>query len=109
MDHEGYKLKYPTQMATRDELLEVYPAEPFPYRVEFGYMCKSRVDFATFEEALAFYRGFSEAIDRYGNHHAPEDGPRLINHTNIDGADDASSAAQHGLTADEWERVQEVL
>jgi hypothetical protein len=84
---------------------------PLPYRCEFGYMCQSRVDFAKFDEALAFLRGFmTSRIQSFPSvAHAKYGCPiRLINHTNIDGADDASPAAQHGLTADEWERVQEV-
>jgi hypothetical protein len=73
------------------------------YEVQFGYMCRQSAKFATFAEALAFLRGYNEARDvQYSN------APRIVNTDNIDGADDASPAAQHGLTADEWERVQEV-
>jgi hypothetical protein len=74
--------------------------EPFPYRCEYGYMCQSRVDFATFAEALAYYRGFrrGSCLNR------PE--IRIINHTNIDGADDAKPWAQAGLTEDEWEQIE---
>lgn len=74
-----------------------------PYRVEFGYQCQQHVDFATFGEALAFAKGFAAAdSDRMGR------SVRLINHTNIDGADDAKPWAQHGLTEAEWDEVQAV-
>lgn len=85
--------------------------EPFPYRCEFGYMCQQHVDFATFGEALAFYRGYrAMQKQEFGDKWGPSfhDGPRLINHTNLDGADDAKPWAQLGLTEAEWDEVQAV-
>jgi hypothetical protein len=76
------------------------------YEVRYGYCNIERSRFASFAESLAFLRGLyigqSQGRDVWRNH------PELVNTDNIDGADDASPAAQHGLTADEWERVQEV-
>lgn len=86
-------------------------AESFPYQVQYGYCCREHTDFATFELALAFYRGYLESgrqrrsdPERLLN----DDGPRLVNTDNIDGAEDSSAASQHGLTTEEWDRVQEV-
>lgn len=93
MDHLGYKLTKAEPVAT---------AEPFPYRVEFGYMCQQHADFATFVEALAYYRGYKKGSPYL----RPE--IRLINHTNLDGADDAKPWAQYGLTEAEWDEVQAV-
>jgi len=55
------------------------------------------VAFATFEAALCVYR----VIRRKGP------GVRLVNVDNIDGAEGASPAAQHGLTAKQWEALQD--
>jgi hypothetical protein len=89
MDHEGYKIQ-PARLC---------------YEVQFGWSCEEKEAFATFDDALLFYRGYHAANHREDD---ASEGCRIVNTDNIDGADDASSAAQHGLTADEWERVQEV-
>lgn len=80
----------------------------FPYRVEYGYMCQEHTDFATFELALAFYRGYRTCLKENGesDYAKIEGGPRLIDIDNMDGAEDSSAASQHGLTAEEYEQVQ---
>lgn len=93
MDSEVYKLTGPTPS----------------YEVQFGYMCRERAAFTSFELALAFYRGYLQCKGHNGLRgyaHVLDDGPRLVNVDNIDGAPDASPAAQHGLTAAEWEQLE---
>ena len=75
------------------------------YRVEYGWCCEEGSDFATFEEALTFYKGF---LAGFGGHGIKGESFRLVNPDNIDGAEDASAAAQHGLTRSEWEQVEAV-
>ena len=85
-----------------------HPA-PLCYEVQFGYMCQQKVAFASFELALAFYRGYltCQSANGQSDYADPDDGPRLVNVANIDGAPDAGPAAQHGLTAAEWEQLHE--
>ena len=78
------------------------------YHVEFGYCLQEFEAFATFEEALVFYRGYLTAQMKHCEGPSLDAGPKLVNPDNIDGAEDASVAAQHGLTRDEWERVEAV-
>ena len=86
----------------------------FPYELQFGYCCNEKIAFATFAEALAAYRGYlarAKNSRREGSSREncfSDDGPRLVNIDNIDGAEDSSAASQHGLTAEEYEQVQEV-
>jgi len=81
----------------------------FPYEVQFGHCCNQKAAFASFELALAFYRGYERAQVAHWNNNSArtDDGPRIVNVDNIDGADDAGEAAQHGLTAAEWEQLQD--
>lgn len=85
-----------------------------PYRCEFGYMCQQHVDFATFDEALLFYRGYAAAKKltdhalRQSSIRPFDDGPRIVNTDNIDQADDAKPWAYAGLTEAEWDEVQGV-
>ena len=82
-----------------------------PFQVQYGAYLSDHVDFATFEEALTFYVGYTRCQQQFtltDRRRIGDDGPSLVNIDNIDGAEDASAAAQHGLTAEEWERVQEV-
>ena len=65
-----------------------------PFEVQWGWCCSRCVSFATFGAALSFYRALSES------------NARLVNVNNIDGAEDASPAAQHGLTREQWEQVE---
>jgi hypothetical protein len=77
-----------------------------PYRVEHGRGLEAFGEFATFAEALAYFQGV-----HWGYFYSNATGgveARIVNTDNIDGADDASPAAQHGLTEQEWERVQEI-
>jgi hypothetical protein len=96
MDTEAYKLRPST----------------LSYEVRFGHSLHEKVAFATFELALAFYRGFEKArkeTSRYSQRTAANIGECcLVNAANIDGAEDASAASQHGLTQAEWDALQEV-
>lgn len=79
----------------------------FPFRVEYGYRCERGFDFATFYLALAFYRALVGSV-RLSPELQKKYEPRLVNIDNIDGAEDSSAAAQHGLTAEQWEQVEAV-
>jgi len=94
-----------------DSLTYKLTPAPLCYEVQFGYSCCHKVAFASFEMALAFYRGYLRCQAPYrkvlGDPSGFDDGPRLVNVANIDGAPDAGLAAQHGLTAAEWEALQD--
>lgn len=93
MDTEAYKLRPAT----------------LNYEVRFGRSLHEKVAFATFELALAFYRGYLKCQDANGVNQErwTDDGPKLVNAANVDGAEDASAASQHGLTQAEWDALQE--
>lgn len=89
---------------------EVYKLH-LPYQVQYGYALEEHEAFATFDEAMTFYKGYLACQSQFTvlyKKAGGDDGPSLVNIDNIDGAEDASAAAQHGLTAEQWERVQEV-
>lgn len=78
----------------------------FPFRVEFGYSLAEGVNFATFELALAFYRGFVMAVDSVAEQPKRHQ-PRLVNIDNLDGSEDARNGGT-GLTDEEREAVEEI-
>jgi hypothetical protein len=79
-----------------------------PYEVQFGYCCNEKVAFASFDFALTFLRGYLSCLRTNGRaDDSSDDGPRIVNVDNIDGADDAGEAARHGLTIAEWEALQD--
>ena len=67
------------------------------FEVQWGWCCSQRISFASFDMALSFYRALSRK----------EPSARLVNVDNIDGAEGASLAAQHGLTREQWEALQD--
>ncbi len=75
-----------------------------PYVVEFGSALHERVRFATFELALAFYRGYSAAKSAHWNERQShmDDGPRLRNIDRADGSEDGNPS---GLSEDEKEML----
>ncbi len=85
---------------------EAYKIQParLSYEVRYGDNLSDRIAFASFELALAFYRGYNIG-NNYAGH--ADDGPTLVNADNIDGADDSSPAAQRGLTQAEFDAVEE--
>jgi hypothetical protein len=70
------------------------------YTVEFGPACRTKVELATFELALAFCRGFL-ACERYDTHNPDNDGPRIVNYGRAELGND-------GLTEDEKEDISNV-
>ena len=78
-----------------------------PYEVRHGYCNQNKVAFAEFALALAFLRGLVAGQEQ--GRDARRLHPELVNVDNIDGADDASRAAQRGLTEDELAAVEEVF
>jgi len=86
------------------EVYKIQPAPPerFPYRVEFGHYMALSEPFATFPEALAFYRGYNTA--KYSLAEQPQKHDcRIINTDMADGSEDGRA---DGLTDDEREAIQ---
>jgi hypothetical protein len=88
---------------------EVYKlAERKPYAVQFGFQCEQSETFATFAEALLFFRGYLEAVRIERGSKVPpcrQDGPRIVNTDRHDGSEDGNYG---GLTQEEREAVEEV-
>lgn len=79
-------------------------AETGKYLVGWGfYPWDNEERFDSFDAALELYAKLRAELKNVRNRTVS-----ILNEEECDGADDASSAARHGLTADEWERVQEV-
>lgn len=96
-----HPLKFPDQTTTVSRL---------PYAVQYGPACSESATFATFGEALAFWRGFNagksyritsvDPAKLFGH----DDGPRIVNTDRLDGAEDGNPS---GLTEDEREQLRE--
>jgi len=82
---------------------EVYKVQParMCYEVQFGTYCAATSPFATFAEALAFYRGFKIG-DR--GRSRPLD-LRIVNTERADGSEDGNET---GLSDEEREAIEEV-
>ncbi len=77
------------------------------YLVKWGWSGQSQRRFETFEEALvwlAYKRGVQVEHDGL----KPPD-LHIVCPDRIDGAPDAATGREVGLTEEQWERVQEVL
>lgn len=80
------------------------------YEVRWGYMNGSSRRFDTFDQALLYFawrRGIAEGLRVADKPNAATMSmPTLVNPDQIDGAEDSTAYAQHGLTAEEWERIE---
>jgi hypothetical protein len=75
------------------------PPAGLTYEVQYGHAMDSRAKFATFDEALLFYRGYLARCTTALN---PMNECRIVNTDRHDGG------KHHGLTDEEREAVEEV-
>lgn len=71
-----------------------------PYAVQYGPACSESATFATFGEALAFYRGYWAALMSQPSIVPSGAQCRIVNTDRLDGAEDGNPS---GLTEDERE------
>lgn len=84
-----------------DEPAAQVSPEETPYEVQYGYHCARTAQFATFDLALAFYRGYIAARD-YLAEEPRKHSVRIVNTAKHDGG------KHHGLTEDERAAIEEV-
>jgi hypothetical protein len=99
-----------SELKDAEDYLSEYGRKPprLCYEAQFGFQCEHITAFATFPEALLFYRGYVACSKEREDEEGPSGldyGPRIVNTDRADGSEDGNPS---GLTQEEREAIEEV-